>query len=95
MLGIFVMLIAAARREERNGLIAVVVLTAQGILFFIFYQQMSTSLTLFALRNVDLNFLFGYQVPAGQVQALNPDLDLHPEPAAGLGLHPAGQAVGR
>ena len=41
------------------------------MLFFIFYQQMSTSLTLFSLRNVDLNF-FGYDVPAGQVQALNP-----------------------
>jgi POT family proton-dependent oligopeptide transporter len=32
---------------------------------------MSTSLTLFSLRNVDLD-LFGYHVPAGQVQALNP-----------------------
>jgi dipeptide/tripeptide permease len=57
---------------ERSGLIAVVVLTAQTMIFFIFYQQTSTSLTLFAYRNVDLNFLFGYQVPAGQVQALNP-----------------------
>ena len=41
------------------------------MLFFIFYEQMMTSLTLFSLRNVDLN-VFGYQVPAGQVQALNP-----------------------
>jgi POT family proton-dependent oligopeptide transporter len=41
------------------------------MLFFIYYQQMSTSLTLFALRNVDLDF-YGYAVPAGQVQALNP-----------------------
>ncbi len=46
-------------------------LTAQGMLFFIFYQQMSTSLTLFSLRNVNLDF-YGYNVPAGQVQALNP-----------------------
>jgi proton-dependent oligopeptide transporter, POT family len=50
----------------------VILLTAQGILYFIFYQQMSTSLTLFALRNVDLRFLFGYQIPPGQLQALNP-----------------------
>src|SRR6185437_7996433 len=48
----------------------------QTILFFIFYQQMSTSLTLFALRNVDWNqslfgtHLFSWQ-PA-QYQALNP-----------------------
>jgi POT family proton-dependent oligopeptide transporter len=71
MLGIFAMLISRGTRKERSGLIAVLILTAQGIIFFIFYQQMSTSLTLFSLRNVNLDF-FGYQVPAGQVQALNP-----------------------
>jgi superoxide dismutase len=32
------------------------VLTLQSVFFFIFYQQMSTSLFLFALRNVDLEF---------------------------------------
>jgi POT family proton-dependent oligopeptide transporter len=72
MLGIFAMLIARGTQRERSGLIAVLILTAQGIIFFVFYQQMSTSLTLFADRNVDLNFLFGYRVPAGQVQVLNP-----------------------
>jgi POT family proton-dependent oligopeptide transporter len=72
MLGIFAMLIAKGTQKERSGLIAVLILTAQGIIFFVFYQQMSTSLTLFADRNVDLNFLFGYRVPAGQVQVLNP-----------------------
>jgi proton-dependent oligopeptide transporter, POT family len=72
MLGIFAMLILKGTTRERRGLIAVLILTAQGIVFFIFYQQMSTSLTLFALRNVQLNFLLGYEVPAGQVQALNP-----------------------
>ncbi|HEY3586480.1 MAG TPA: oligopeptide:H+ symporter, partial [Myxococcaceae bacterium] len=72
MLGIFAMLIRRSTPGERSGLIAVIVLTAQTMIFFIFYQQTSTSLTLFAYRNVDLNFLFGYQVPPGQVQALNP-----------------------
>jgi POT family proton-dependent oligopeptide transporter len=72
LLVVFGMLIARGTPTERRGLIAVFVLTAQGILFFIFYQQMSTSLTLFALRNVDLDFLFGYQIPPGQLQALNP-----------------------
>lgn len=71
LLVIFAMLIGRSERGERNGLIAVLLLTAQGILFFIFYQQMSTSLTLFALRNVDLNFL-GYLVPPEQFQLLNP-----------------------
>jgi POT family proton-dependent oligopeptide transporter len=44
-------------------LIAALLLVAQTIFFFIFYQQMSTSLNLFAQRNVDLNFsLFGWHL---------------------------------
>ena len=36
------------------------ILTVQTMFFFIFYQQMSTSLNLFALRNVDWSFsVFG------------------------------------
>lgn len=69
---IFGALIARSQSDERKGLIAVGLLTLETILFFVYYQQMSTSLTLFAFRNVDLHFLFGYVVPAGQVQALNP-----------------------
>jgi len=57
--------------NEKKGVLAVFILTLQTVAFFIYYQQMSTSLTLFADRNVDLNF-YGYMVPAGQVQALNP-----------------------
>jgi proton-dependent oligopeptide transporter, POT family len=75
LLGIFAYLIWKGSRQERRGLWAIVILTAETMLFFIFYQQMSTSLTLFALRNVDLHLdLLGlqYAVPAGQVQALNP-----------------------
>ena len=55
---------------------AALILTLQVILFFVFYQQMSTSLTLFALRNVDPSFsLFGVPLftwSAAQFQALNP-----------------------
>lgn len=72
MLVVFGLLMARGDPAERRGLLAVILLTAQGILFFIFYQQMMTSLTLFALRNVDLRFFFGYQIPPGQLQALNP-----------------------
>ncbi len=72
MLAIFGALIGKGNAQERRGLVAVGLLTLQGIVFFVFYQQMSTSLTLFALRNVDLESLFGYEIPAGQVQALNP-----------------------
>ncbi len=71
MLVIFGIMMRMGSERERTGLISVLILTGLGMLFFIFYQQMSTSLTLFSLRNVDLDF-FGYHVPAGQVQALNP-----------------------
>lgn len=63
-------------RSERAGLLAALILTLQVILFFIFYQQMCTSLTLFALRNVDASFtLFNvtlFSWSAAQFQALNP-----------------------
>ncbi len=63
VLGIFVRLITSSRSDERAGLIAAFVLVVQTVFFFIFYQQMSTSLNLFAQRNVDLNFgLFGWHL---------------------------------
>ncbi len=76
VLAIFVHLIRSSKESERAGLIAALVLTIQSVFFFIFYQQMSTSLALFALRNVDWNFqIFGMHLwtwaPA-QFQALNP-----------------------
>jgi len=76
ILGIFLWLIMKSEPGERSGLIVALVLTIETILFFIFYQQMSTSLTLFALRNVDPSqtllgiHLFNW-IPA-QYQALNP-----------------------
>src|SRR5690348_10486663 len=53
VLGIFVHLIRSSGRTERAGLIAALILTVQTVFFFIYYQQLSTSLNLFALRNVD------------------------------------------
>jgi POT family proton-dependent oligopeptide transporter len=76
VLAIFGYMLIKCERAERAGLVAALVLVLQCILFFIFYQQMSTSLTLFALRNVDPSFsLFGIELfrwsPA-QFGALNP-----------------------
>jgi POT family proton-dependent oligopeptide transporter len=68
---LFAVLIQRAARAERSGLVATLLLTLQGMLFFVFYQQMSTSLTLYALHNVRLDFL-GYHVPPEQFQVLNP-----------------------
>jgi len=76
VLGIFAWLIGTSERSERAGLIAALVLTVQTVFFFIFYQQMSTSLNLFALRNVNPSFdVFGVHLwnwaPA-QFQSFNP-----------------------
>lgn len=63
ILAIFGYLIHNSERKERAGLIAALVLVIQTIFFFIFYQQMSTSLNLFAQHNVDLDFrLFGWHL---------------------------------
>ncbi|HEX4051447.1 MAG TPA: oligopeptide:H+ symporter [Steroidobacteraceae bacterium] len=71
ILALFGVLIARAARVERSGLIATLLLTVQAMLFFVFYEQTFTSLTLFALHNVRLDFL-GYHVPPEQFQVLNP-----------------------
>ncbi len=71
VLVMFGVLMARGGRAERSGLLATLLLTLQGMLFFVFYQQSSTSLTLFALHDVRLNFL-GYRVPPEQFQVLNP-----------------------
>jgi POT family proton-dependent oligopeptide transporter len=63
VLGIFVHLIRSSQRNERDGLIAALLLVLQTVCFFIFYQQMSTSLNLFAQHNVQLDFrLFGQHI---------------------------------
>ncbi len=56
ILGIFIRLIGSSARSERSGIIAAFILVIQTVFFFVFYQQMSTSLNLFAQRNVDLDF---------------------------------------
>ncbi len=63
ILGIFLYLIRSSRPDERAGLAAALVLVLQTIFFFVFYEQIPTSLNLFAQRNVDLNFsLFGWHL---------------------------------
>ncbi|TAN08667.1 MAG: MFS transporter [Rhodanobacteraceae bacterium] len=76
VLVIFGYLIAKCARGEKPGLIIALILVVETVFFFIFYQQMSTSLNLFALRNVNPSFdLFGTHLwnwdPA-QFQAFNP-----------------------
>ncbi|MDI2091158.1 peptide MFS transporter [Commensalibacter oyaizuii] len=63
-------------QHYKFGLKIMYILTLEGMIFFIFYQQMSTSLTLFAERNIDPAFYIGpyhlFNWSAGQFQALNP-----------------------
>ncbi|MGH8145295.1 MAG: peptide MFS transporter, partial [Rhodanobacteraceae bacterium] len=76
VLAIFAWLITHSHRSEKAGLIIALVLVIETIVFFLFYQQTSTSLNVFALRNVDPEFrLFGMHLfswdPA-QFQSLDP-----------------------
>jgi POT family proton-dependent oligopeptide transporter len=96
VIGIFYYLISTGRRNERAGLIAALVLTVQSVFYFIFYQQMSTSLALFALRNVDPAFVvFGAHLwdwsPA-QFQAFNPIWVFILSPVLALAYTRAGDA---
>lgn len=76
VLVIFGYLIAKCSRGEKPGLVIALILVIETVFFFIFYQQMSTSLNLFALRDVDPAFrLFGahlFNWDPAQFQALNP-----------------------
>ncbi len=76
ILSIWAVIYRRASRIERPGLLIAYLLTLEVMLYFIFYQQQATSLTLFALRNVDPTFAIGdtalVSFSAGQFQALNP-----------------------
>ncbi len=76
ILTIWAWLYAAAAPRERPGLLTAYLLTLEVMLYFVFYQQQPTSLTLFALRNVAPDFRLGgvtlFSMSAGQFQALNP-----------------------
>lgn len=56
---------------ERIKLIVCLVLIVEAVAFFILYQQMPTSLNLFAMRNTR-HFLLGIHVETANFQALNP-----------------------
>ncbi|MWY34099.1 MFS transporter [Francisella tularensis] len=57
--------------HERKRMIVALILIIQGIIFFVLYQQMPTSLNFFAVNNVDPHFL-GMNVHGEQWQVLNP-----------------------
>lgn len=56
---------------ERKKMLVAFVLMLQGIVFFVLYFQMPTSLNFFAIHNIH-HEIFGFQVDPKQFQALNP-----------------------
>ena len=56
---------------ERNKMLVSFVLLLQGVIFYVLYNQMPTSLTFFAFHNVN-NQLWGWSIPAAEYQVLNP-----------------------
>jgi POT family proton-dependent oligopeptide transporter len=67
---VFVHLLLRGKRHERGRLIACIVFIAMSSIWAIYNQQIYTSLTLFALRNVEHHIL-GIPVSAAQFQDLN------------------------
>lgn len=55
----------------RIKMMVALILILQGVLFYVLYNQMPTSLTFFALNNVN-NTLLGWKIPAAEYQVLNP-----------------------
>lgn len=73
---LWVWLYLRAEQTERPGLLLTYILSTQTMAYQIFYQQMQTSLTLFAMRDVSGVYQLGpyrlFTMSAGQFQALNP-----------------------
>ncbi len=63
--------VAHLERIERDRVFAILVLTGLATLFFAFFEQTGTSISLFAERAVELT-LFGLSVAPAQIQAINP-----------------------
>lgn len=61
-----------ADSNEKVRLVICFILIVEAVIFFVLYQQMPTSLNLFAMRNVDLQ-IFGFiSMEPASFQALNP-----------------------
>jgi len=63
--------IFAENPKQRGGYIVCMVLIIEAVVFFVLYNQMPTSLNLFAIRNTDHNLL-GLTINPLQYQTLNP-----------------------
>ena len=69
--GLFIREVYRAAPEERPNMMVCLVLIVEAVVFFVLYQQMPTSLNLFALRNVH-PYVLGIHIEPASFQALNP-----------------------
>ncbi len=67
---IFAHLLRSGERRERRRIVACIIFVGMSVIWAIYNQQIYTSLTLFALRNVN-HSLLGMHVAAAQFQDLN------------------------
>ena len=70
MIYVFVHLLATGKRHERSRIVACIIFTVMSSIWAVYNQQIYTSLTLFALRNVE-HHISGIPVAAAQFQDLN------------------------
>jgi POT family proton-dependent oligopeptide transporter len=69
-IAIFVRLIASSEKAQRNRIVACLIFAAMSVVWAVYNQQIYTSLTLFALRNVH-HEIAGFHVAPAQFQDLN------------------------
>jgi proton-dependent oligopeptide transporter, POT family len=69
----YLIFFAGLTREERNRAYVLIALFIGCAIFFAGYEQMGASFNLFAQRYTDRH-LFGWEIPAGVLQAVNPIL---------------------
>lgn len=67
----FLKIAFSLEKYSRNRMLVAFILILQGILFFVLYNQMPTSLTFFAVHNIN-NQLWGWSIPPAEYQVLNP-----------------------
>ncbi|MCW7492020.1 peptide MFS transporter [Leptospira sp. 2 VSF19] len=58
-------------KKTQSKILLIVLLSFFSIFFWMAFEQMGSSLNLFALRNTDRN-LFGFNIPASVLQSINP-----------------------
>lgn len=71
IIAVFVYEAAKLRGVARRKMIVALIMMLEAIVFFVLYMQMPTSLTFFAIRNVE-HSLLGLQFEPEQFQAFNP-----------------------